>query len=140
MSTSITASTNCPYNGLLLQDALYTVTASYAATATTASTGVVDFKVATPWPTTSELIVWVGVADTTASTGSTTIVLQDSANNSVWTPVANLANPILTSTGSIASQGVYVGLQPGGQRYLRASAITSVGTVSTGSVTLAVLF
>ncbi len=137
---SITASNaSAPFNSLLLKDQNYIVSTSFGATAATASTTGVDFQVASPYPTTANVLALVQVANTSTSSGSVTVVLQESSDNSTWTPVANLVNPILTSTGSVATDSVTVGLQPSQKQYLRASAISSVGAVPTGSVTLSIL-
>lgn len=139
MANSITASTSTPYNSLLLTDQNYIVTASYGATATTASTSAVNFQTATPYPTTANVLVFVSASNSTTSTGSVSIVLQESSDNSTWTPAANIANPLFSSSGSVSGQTATVGLQPGAKQYLRLAAISTVGTVPTGSFSLTVL-
>lgn len=139
--SSITASNaSAPFNSLLLTDSNYVVTASFGASATTASSNAVNFQNATPYPTTANVIAYVSYVNTTAATGSVSIVLQESSDNSTFTACANLANPIASSTGSVASGNVSVGLQPGAKQYLRVSAITPAGTPATGAVTLSILF
>jgi len=142
MSTnSITASnSSAPYNSLLLTDSNYTVSSSsYAATAATASTPSVNFQVVTPYPTIANTLWYVSCTNSTTTTGSVQLVLQEASDNATWTACAGLANPILTSSGSVATSSITVGPQPEAKQYLRLSAISTVGTVPTGSFSLSIL-
>jgi hypothetical protein len=128
-----------PFNSLLLTDANYITTASFGASATTASSNPLNFQVATPYPTTANVIAYVNWTNTSASSGSIYLVLQESADTVTWTPCANLANPIVSTLGSVSAGNVSVGLQPSQKQYLRVSAIANAGAAATGSVTLSAL-
>lgn len=137
MANSITASTVSPFTGLLLTDAQYIATASFA-TATTASTPALTFN-NIDYPTVGQFIVQVSATNTTTTTGSVNITLQESSDNTNWNNIAVFANPLLVSSGSVASNSVQVLLTPQAKTYLRASA-TSIGALPTGSMTLSALF
>lgn len=129
MANSITASNSAaPFNSLLLTDANYQVSASYAATSTVSPS--VNFQVANPYPTTANVIVYVYTTAQAAATGSQ-LTLQESVDNVNWNNIANLANPILS--GSATNTSVNVGLQPNAKQYLRVSASNYSGGTPTGN-------
>ena len=128
MANSITASnSNAPFNSLLLTDANYMVSASYAATSTVSPS--VNFNVANPYPTTANVIVYVYTTAQAAGTGSQ-IVLQESADNSAWNNIAIFANPVLSGSASTTNASVILG--PNAKQYLRASASNYSGGTPTG--------
>ena len=138
MSQSITASViNAPFNGLLDSDINFQVSSAYQTNGVTPS---VNFLVTQPWPVTSNGIVYVySNALTGTNSSSSYLTLQDSPDNSTWTAVANLANPILTATSSSAVSG-NISLQYGGQQYLRLSSSNQAGGLPSGSFGFNVYF
>jgi len=135
MATSITASnSNAPFNSLLLTDANFAVSASFAATSTVSPS--VNFQVANPYPTTANTIVYVYTTATTAPTGSR-ITLQESADNSTWSNVAIFADPILSGSATVTSTQVVLG--PNAKQYLRVSASQYTGGTPNGVFGLTVL-
>lgn len=126
---SITGSTTTPFNSLLLQDATFNVSASWGASATTASTPSVNFQVANPWPTSAECIINVYTNQILNTSGSQVygVALQESADNSSWNNIAIFFNPIVSATdasntGSAATTQVILG--PNAKQYLRAIGVT----------------
>lgn len=137
MANSITASTVSPFSGLLLSDANYVATASFTAAATSSTPAL--FFPNLQYPTTGKFIIQVATINTTVSTGSVNIVLQESSDGTTWNNIATNANPLIATSGSVASASVQVSLDPAAKSYLRANAI-SIGALPTGSVTLTALF
>ena len=136
MVPSITASNaNAPFNSLLLSDANYAVSASYAATSTVSPS--VNFQVASPYPTTANTIINVYSTATVAPTGSR-ITLQESADNSTWSNIAIFADPILSGSSTTTSTQVILG--PNAKQYLRVSASQYSGGTPNGVFGLTVLF
>jgi hypothetical protein len=142
MSQSITQSiVNAPFNGLILTDATFDVSASYGVNGVTASTPSVNFLVPMPWPVNSHGVVNVYAnSPTTATSSSISLTLQESADNVTWQPCVNLANPILTATGSVSQVSGNVVLQYGGLQFLRLSAVSPAGAYPTGSFGFNVYF
>jgi hypothetical protein len=118
MANSITASNAAaPFNSLLLSDANYAVSASYAATSTVSPS--VNFQVASPYPTTANTIVYIYTTAQAAGTGSQ-ITVQESADNSTWSNIAIFANPILSGSATTTNTSIILG--PNAKQYLRVSA------------------
>lgn len=140
MANSITASTVSPFSGLLLQDSNFIVTTSFGGSATTASSAPITFA-NIQLPTVGKFIVNIASSNTTTTSGSVNIVLQESSDNTNWNNIAVFANPIVVSTGSIsAPTPTQVLLTPQAKTYLRVQAQTLTGNNATGSVTLSALF
>lgn len=137
MANSITASnSSAPFNGYLLTDATYVVTASIASGVGGVSTGF-NLKNVTPFPSINDTTLYVACTATTGPSSSY-ITLQGSPDNSTWTNLSYFANPVLTVSGSATSANLT--LQPGTPQYVRVSSSVQAGSAATATVTMALLF
>jgi hypothetical protein len=136
MSQSITASVvNAPYNGYIFTDINFVNTASIGVNGVTSSVASANFLVPQPWPANALGYAYVYSNITANGAGSINLILQDSPDNATWTPIVNIANPILTVAGT-GITGSNVSLQQGGQQYIRVVAQIPVGSYPTGSIGL----
>lgn len=119
---------NIPFNSRELMDGNFVVTASIPSAAT-----VFDLVQAVPYPTTEVINAYVTLTQTTA-TGTGSVTIQESADNSSWSNVAELAAPLLYTAGATSDTATFK-LEPGCKRYVRAS-----GSAGSGSVTATVGF
>lgn len=136
-----------PVNTRNLKDALYIVTKALPAAAGTVNSNAIDLNVASPYPITEKVIFNVV---TTASAGSANskncnIIVQDSADNSTFANLANVANPFLRVTdsgGNTAAGAASMLLPPVTRRYVRVQAVLEAngGNVSDANVTMQLLF
>ena len=143
-------STNQPANSRILQDAnTNTYVATPAANATVDSP-YIDLRQDVTYSTSELLNVFVSIPAQTSTGGTAGGTLQlviqaapDSAaagtpdaGPTVWTTIATLANPLLTSTdtgGTTPGASVTVKLSPGVNRYLRIQVVASATAGSTPS-------
>jgi hypothetical protein len=124
MSTSITGSTNTPFNAPLVTDSNFMVSASWAA-----GGGVTPswaFANATNWPTIANFQVYVYSTILTGNTGSNSLYVQESSDNVNWSNCANIAAPLLAPTAS-AAVSTYLTLQPASKQYFRVSCSIGAG-------------
>lgn len=121
------------------------VTATLPNAANTVNSNSIDLGATTPYPTTEK--IQARISHTTATSANTLNLnfrLQDSADNSSFTNVAQTANPILRSTGvstSYAAANVVFMLPPNVRRYVRAVAVGEAngGNASDGTFSLEIL-
>lgn len=139
---------NKPTNVRLIKDGYLVSTKALPVAANTVNLNGIDLVQATPYPTTEKIVVNVSTAAATGTANSKNInvVLQDSADNTTFTNIAELANPVLRVTddgGSATAAGsANVLLPPAVKRYIRASATGEAngGDASGSNITLSVLF
>lgn len=113
--------------------------------ANTVNGGAIDLGAAAPFPFTEN--VQVRIANTVALSANTLNInlrLQDSADNSSWTNVAQTANPILKTLGvgvAYPAANVIIALPPNIRRYIRAvcTGEANGGDASNGTFTCEVL-
>jgi hypothetical protein len=135
---------NNPTNTRLLTDTEYLASCSLQ---TSLSTSGFDFIQASPYPTTEQVIVRMNTSTITSTlvggvTGS--FRLQDSANNSSYSNISELAGYTLKGT-SLTATSQDVLLPPSVRRYIRSTAtFTDSGSNSTtnytGSISCSVFF
>jgi hypothetical protein len=142
MSTSITASNSAaPFNQVLLTDSNYITSVAFSASVT-ASSPSINFGDPIPYPALNNSLAYVTSYNMTTGSGSVSVILQGSPDNSTWTALSNIANPLITATGSVVSASTTVTLQQTQPQFLRVVAVPQAGTgvPPTGSVTLTLLF
>jgi hypothetical protein len=150
---SITSSYSGPFNGLLLQDVVFNVSASWpsASVSTSASVNVGVFAVSasTPniyypnldFPTVGQFVVQVYTTALTNSSGSVTssVRLQESKDGNSWNDVSVFSSTLCSTidNGALASPAVntYVLLAPNAKPYLRATATVPATGSTYGGVT-----
>lgn len=113
--------------------------------ANTVNTNGLDLGAATPYPTTEKIQVKISnTVATGANTKNINIRLMDSADNSSFTNVAQLANPILrvADNSGIPAGEVTISLPPNIRRYIRATALGEAngGDSSDGTFKIELLF
>lgn len=133
MANSITASTNSPFSGLLLQDVNFNVSASVGASATTSSTPSIAYA-NVDYPTVGKFIVqaFLGQVTATAGTAAIGVTLQESIDNVNWNNIAVFASPLVSSSnssGTASAASVQVLLTPNAKTYLRAQCYVPSGSV-----------
>jgi hypothetical protein len=127
------------------KDASLKASAALPNAANTVNTNGIDLGAATPYPVTEQLQVKISnTVATGANTKNINIRLMDSADNSSFANVAQLANPILrvTDNSGIPAGEVTIQLPPNTRRYIRATALgeASGGDASDGTFTIELLF
>lgn len=141
MATSITGSTNTPFNNYILQDVNYNVSASLPAAGASGSTGFINFNVANPFPTTTQVVLNVYFTALTNTSGSQVISasLQQSADSVTWVNATGFASPLLTTTdnGALAAPAAttQVVLGPNALQYYRVNANVPANGAASGGIT-----
>jgi hypothetical protein len=121
-----------PLNERRLHDEQLTVTATLPNAANTVNSNGIDLQTAVPYPVTEGVVVRIDLfgAATGVNTKNINIRLMDSTDNTTFTNVAVVANPILRVTAAnevFASGNVRIALPIGIQRYIRATALGESG-------------
>lgn len=129
-----------------ITDAGLKVTATLPNAANTVNSNAIDLGQTTPFPITEKISVKIShTTATSANTLNMNIRLMESAEESAnFTNVAQLANPILRTTGvstSYAAANVVIALPPNVKRYIRATALGEAngGNASDGTFSIEVL-
>lgn len=127
--------TNQPFNDRILQDASMTTSIALASSAGYANTAALDLKVATPFPTTETINVYV-VWAASANAGNGYYVIQDSATNSsaAFTNIATLA-PQLVTVATTANVATFK-LPPNTKRYVRVQSKTGANSEDLSDATI----
>ena len=121
MATSITGSTNSPYNAPLLVDANYIYSASWAGVGGVSPT--FNFNTANPWPTTAQFEVNVySTAPTGTSTSASYFTIQQSSDNVTWTTVTIFGQPMQGTVYGGSAYSQTLSLPYNVSQYLRLSA------------------
>lgn len=136
---------NKPYNTRLVEDANFVKSASLQTAVVTAG---LDFVQALPYPTTEQVILQanLGATTTTLANGITaSIAWQDSADNSSFAAISQLAGFSVKGASTLAATSQQVLLPPNVRRYVRLAATfadsgSNATTNYTGSFTASVLF
>jgi len=136
--------TNTPTNSRLLTDINYIASASLQTATATPS---LDFIQATPYPVTERVVVSINsstITSTKANGVTGSIAYQDSADNSTFANISQLAGYALSGS-SLTATNQQILLPPSARRYLRINATftdsASLSTTNyTGSITCSVLF
>lgn len=122
------------------------VSATLPNAANTTSTNAIDLGATTPYPATEKISVKLShTAATSANTLNLNIRLMESAEAAAnFTNVAQLANPVLRTTGvstSYAASEVVIALPPNVKRYIKLAAAGEAngGNASDGTASLEVL-
>jgi hypothetical protein len=129
-----------------LKDAQLIVTKALPAAAANHNTGTIDLESVANWPSTEKVAVQISVPALPAlvEAKTVTIKLQDSADNSSYADIEELASLVITGgTGNGAAAVTReVFLPPTTKRYIQANiAVLTAGGDNTGvSLTLALLF
>jgi hypothetical protein len=135
-----------PTNERRLADANLSANCALPNAANTTSTNGIDLGQATPFPLTEK--VWLNI-QTTSVAGTNTkninIRVLDSADNSSWTNVAVVANPVLRVTAAddaYAASNVNISLPPTIRRYVKIACVgeSSGGDAGAGTATVKLLF
>lgn len=129
-----------------ITDLALKVTATLPNAANTVNTNAIDLGQTTPFPITEKINVKIShTTATSANTLNMNLRLMESAEESAnFTNVAQLANPILRTTGvstSYAAANVVIQLPPNVKRYIRATALGEAngGNASDGTFAIEVL-
>lgn len=133
-----------PVNVRNLVDANFVTNVALPGTATTANTNAFDLQVATPYPTTESIDVYVVTgASARGNSVNSTIVLQDSADNATFANINTLGTTtIVQGAGSTAAVSNYYKLPRGCRQYVRAQVAspTNTGNIADAVVTVSLLF
>jgi hypothetical protein len=128
-------------------DALTTVSATLPNAANTVNTNGVDLGAVRPFPLTESVQVKLSLtAATGANNKNINIRLMDSADNSSFTNVAVVANPVLRSTDDAdnghSAANVIISMPRAIRRYVRATALGEAdgGDSSDGTFAITLLF
>ena len=113
---------NLPFNSRELQDGYYNV--GTGSTATQAPS--YDLVQATPYPVTERINVYV-YAKQTGATATSSVYLQESADNVTFANIAAFAAPLVTQMGT-GTGSATVKLEPNALRYLRVSGSGATST------------
>lgn len=111
----------------------------------TVNTNAIDLGATTPFPTTDKISVKISTtAGTAANNKNINVRVMDSADNSSFTNVAVIANPVLLTnetSSSYPASNVVIALPPTIRRYVRATATGEAdgGDASDGTLTIEVL-
>ncbi len=113
--------------------------------ANTVNSAAIDLEVASPFPTTGRFSVKISnTAAAGANTKNVNFRVMDSADNSSFTNVAQLANPIyqVADSSGLPAGSVTIMLPPNTRRYVRATALgeTNGGDASNGTFKIELLF
>ena len=134
-------------NARRLADADKSVNVALPNAANTVNTNSIDLEQVSPYPTTEAFQVRIQIsAATGANSKNINARIQDSADNSNWTNVAVLGNPILTAVDNanagFTATEVYVQLPPSIRRYIRVQATGEAngGNAADGTVTATLVF
>lgn len=136
---------NLPYNNRILTDPNYVKAANLKSAVVTSG---LDFVQVTPYPTTEQVILRADLSALTSTLDAgltASVAWQDSADNSSFAVVPQLAGFTTNGTASLSAVNQLVLLPPTSRRYVRlAVTLTDSGsnatTNVTGSVTASVLF
>lgn len=140
MSNSITASTQSPFSGLLMEDANYNVVGTFpAATSGTTYTPSVYFPNVN-YPVVGSFVVQLYNSALTNTSSSVTSYagLQESGDGVNWNNIAVFTSSLLTFTdngGSAPAGYVQVLLTPNAKPYLRAFATVPATGATAGGIT-----
>lgn len=147
--------TNQPFNKRILEDASKTVTVAMCNGAARANTSHIDLNVATPYPTTETINVYVYTGSSAKSnTGNNVaVVLQDATanaesdttpNGATWTNVTNLGAQTFVgnATATVAQYWTFK-LPPSCRRFIRATMVPPAGAtdaMTDANITMKLLF
>jgi hypothetical protein len=128
-------------------DALTLVTSTLPNAANTVNSNGIDLGATTPYPLTESILVNVAIGVATgANNKNINIRIMDSADNSTFTNVAVIANPVLRSVDANdaghSASNVSISLPPTIRRYVRATALGEAdgGDSSDGSFYIKLLY
>lgn len=128
-------------------DALTLVTSTLPNAANTVNSNGIDLGATTPYPLTESILVNVAIGVATgANNKNINIRIMDSADNTTFTNVAVIANPVLRSVDANAAghsaSNVTISLPPTIRRYIRATALGEAngGDSSDGSFYIKLLY
>jgi hypothetical protein len=128
-------------------DALTLVTTTLPNAANTCNSNGIDLGATTPYPLTESILVNVAIGVATgANNKNINIRIMDSADNTTFTNVAVIANPVLRSVDANAAghsaSNVTIALPPTIKRYVRATALGEAdgGDSSDGSFYIKLLY
>jgi uncharacterized protein (UPF0333 family) len=136
-----------PANERRIGDALLSVTAALPNAANTVNSNSVDLSQVTPFPTTEQM--WIKISSTIATGANNkniNIRLTDSADDTTFANVANVANPLFVAVANatkfIPNTGVTFAMPKNIKRYVRLSALgeENGGDAGDGTYTFSVLF
>jgi len=145
--------TNYPVNTRILKDATLSETVAMPVAAARANTGDIDLTVATPFPTTETINVYVDIgAAATANDGNDgAVILQHTsansdatANGAAWANIPTIGPSTVTiAANAVAAQNWTYKLPPGCYQFIRATYVpiaSCTDTLSDANLTCTLLF